>query len=746
MSAAPINDFDNGVAAANFKTTAPDMRAHALDYAGKSWPVFPCNPMDKHPLTPHGFKDATTDADQIEAWWKRWPNAMIGSPMGSATGIIAIDPDVPDEPGGPNGLAHWIELQKRHGEVPPTRTHVTPSGGRHVLFAWDASRPLTNKEGDLKGTGINVRGEGGYVIMPPSRRADGVPYELERPALADTIVAPPRWLVDLIDPPKSAPTTTPSISARAQALVKPPIDFFGRHAAYAAAALDGEIRAVEGAPKGGRNNQLNEAAFKLGTLIGAGVLDRREVEIALINAAHTSGIVAEDGERAVMATIQSGLGAGALYPRQLPEPGTANGDAAYGRSIVEAFISSKQVNENQEAEGGTRRPEGLTTASPYGRWHGERRNERGNWLIKHFLSETGLALLAGQSGAGKTFLAIDLAGSLATGADFFGKRVKRRCGTLFLVGEGEGTMQERIDAMVRGRFANDPPDGDGPADFPVVWRPVSGLKEPKVVDEEIRAAKFFAEEMQTRHGLPLGLIVVDTIAATFGFDDENAASEATRAMQALQRLSIETGALVIGIAHHGKDASTGVRGSSAFTASADVILAALARVDGEGKVTKRQVALHKTRRGETGWCVPFHLRRTDLGTDEDGEDVWSRFVEPALDEQKFSPDAGSSRLPEGVRKFKEALAYVLASDKAKRVRPFGYEGPEVRAAAIDDVRDEFYARVVEDKGPDAKRKAFQRARSGAEERRIACHREINGANLLWFVSKADEAATWGVRS
>jgi hypothetical protein len=307
-------------------------------------------------------------------------------------------------------------------------------------------------------------------------------------------------------------------------------------------------------------------------------------------------------------------------------------------------------------------------------------------------------------------------------------------------------MQERIDAMVRGRFATDPPNGGDPVDFPVVWRPVAGLNDPRVVDEEIRAAKFFAAEMQARHGLPLGLIVVDTIAATFGFEDENAASEATRAMQALQRLSIETGALVIGIAHHGKDAGTGVRGSSAFTASADVILAALAKVDSDGKVTSRQIALHKTRRGETGWCVPFHLRRVDMGVDEDGEEVWSCFVEPALDEQKFAMDARASRLPEGVRKFKEALEYVLASDKAKRIRPFGYEGPEVRAATIDDVRDEFYARVVEDKGADAKRKAFQRARSGAEERRIACHREINGANLLWFVSKDDEAATGRLRS
>jgi hypothetical protein len=458
-------------------TVTPNMGAHALDYASKGWAIFPCSPVDKRPLTPRGFKDATTDADQIEAWWKQWPNAMIGSPMGSANGIFAIDPDVPDEPGEPNGLAHWSELQELHGDAPPTRTHVTPRGGRHVLFAWDRARPLSNREGRLKGTGINVRGEGGYVVLPPSCRADGASYRLEEPSLADTIAPAPVWLLDMIDPPKPVPTESASISARAQALVRPPIDAVRpidtrRHAPYVSAAFEGEIRAVAETPSGGRNNQLNESAFKLGTLIAAGALDRGHAEAALIEAARVSGLTAEDGERAVMATIESGLGAGAKHPRQLPQPNTAYGDAAFGHSMVEAFVSTKQANENQEVDAAFLAHS--AAALPYGRWHGERRDEQGNWLIKHLLSETGVALLAGQSGAGKTFLSIDLAGSLGAGANFFGRRVKRRCGTLFLVGRrghdagthrchGSGTLRHRPAERRRScRFPSCVEAGCGP--------------------------------------------------------------------------------------------------------------------------------------------------------------------------------------------------------------------------------------------------------------------------------------------
>ena len=95
---------------------------HALDYAARGLPVFPCNPTPtkpraKTPLTPRGFKDATTDPDLIRAWWHQWPSALIGGAMGPTSGVFAVDPDVPKEPGDPNGLAAWNALTEQHGGV-----------------------------------------------------------------------------------------------------------------------------------------------------------------------------------------------------------------------------------------------------------------------------------------------------------------------------------------------------------------------------------------------------------------------------------------------------------------------------------------------------------------------------------------------------------------------------------------------------------------------------------------------------
>ena len=75
-------------------STPSDALDAALEYGRKGLPVFPCSPLDKKPLTPHGFKDAATDEAQIRAWWGKWPNAMIAAPTGPASGVWALDPDV----------------------------------------------------------------------------------------------------------------------------------------------------------------------------------------------------------------------------------------------------------------------------------------------------------------------------------------------------------------------------------------------------------------------------------------------------------------------------------------------------------------------------------------------------------------------------------------------------------------------------------------------------------------------------
>jgi hypothetical protein len=173
----------------------------ALDYARRGWPVFPCNPATKRPYTKHGFKDAACDEEQIRRWWKQWPHAMIGVPTGTTIGAFALDPDRPEKLGEPDGEAALQELERQYGKLPPTHTHITPGGRRHLLFAIPEGLQVTNSKGSLP-PGIDVRGDGGYIIVPPSMRQDSRAYEIEEPLDYFHFAPPPDWLVSMISTPR----------------------------------------------------------------------------------------------------------------------------------------------------------------------------------------------------------------------------------------------------------------------------------------------------------------------------------------------------------------------------------------------------------------------------------------------------------------------------------------------------------------------------------------------------------------
>lgn len=194
----------------------------ALDYAARGWPVFPCDPRidapgakpkrSKAPLVPGADKDgngkpiprtgglwrATTDAAQIRAWWTRWPKALIAVPTGAACGAFVVDFD-PDEK---NGTLEDIALRLigEVGELPPGPVSETQSGGRHLWFALPPGEAIPPPRGGLL-PGIDVRGDGGYVIVPPSMMANGRAYRwLVPPAALDPAgVAMPAPTPELLD-------------------------------------------------------------------------------------------------------------------------------------------------------------------------------------------------------------------------------------------------------------------------------------------------------------------------------------------------------------------------------------------------------------------------------------------------------------------------------------------------------------------------------------------------------------------
>lgn len=247
-------------------------------------PVFPCAE-DKRPLTAHGFKDATVDPARIRAMFADPRAVLIGVPTGRTSGWAVVDVDVK------NGAEGQKWLDANSDRLPPTRTHVTRSGGWHLVFRMPAT-DLRNSAGRIA-PGVDVRAEGGYVIVPPSPGYQSVPPHEEPMDM-------PEWLIEAAMPPRSMPSP-----------VSPPRQYIPD--SYAAAALDGECRAVTQAREGTRNHILNIAAVKLGSLVGAGLLTRSTVESELTAAARAAGLPAPE----IAKTLRSGLDAGMRRPRQV---------------------------------------------------------------------------------------------------------------------------------------------------------------------------------------------------------------------------------------------------------------------------------------------------------------------------------------------------------------------------------------------------------------------------------------------
>lgn len=188
-----------------------EILAAALAHAARGWRVLPlwgpsvrgarcgcgndsCSNALKHPigeLVPHGCHDATTDPAVIESWWAKFPEANIGIATGQESGVWALDVD--PRHGGDVTLD---TLEAKHGRLPSSLRARTGSGGLHILFRHPGDGKLSNSSGRL-GAGLDVRGDGGYIVGPPSRHASGGVYVLLDED--ESVIEPaPNWLLELI--------------------------------------------------------------------------------------------------------------------------------------------------------------------------------------------------------------------------------------------------------------------------------------------------------------------------------------------------------------------------------------------------------------------------------------------------------------------------------------------------------------------------------------------------------------------
>jgi Bifunctional DNA primase/polymerase, N-terminal/AAA domain len=441
------------------------------------------------------WRDAsTTDPDQIKKWFKRWPDSLPAIDL-PKSGHIVLDGD---RHGGPDGVAAAEQLfAERSLNAAAIPTVITPQDGRHYWFTQPTEgEPLGNSNKQISDKGIDVRGAGGYVIAPGSRLPDGREYKRDpnTPSALEAVQA------------RTVPALPPSIEKllRGHSPAQMPLHngakyspASSREERYAQVALNNIAQEIASKPPNtGRNNELNNGAFTMGRMVASGWIGRATVESRLFSAAMACGLVEDDGQHSVRATIKSGLDAGEKEPHApLPE-------REYGGSgDVPQWSPSPSITPDPHADGhASDDAESLIKTS---------KQFVANFLppdyiVDGLLQEGFLYSLTGATGAGKTAITLRLAASTALGVIFAGRETKRRR-VLYLAAENPDDVRMRWIALSQHMHFE--------IDAIEVFF-VEGVFKISEAKDRLRKE---AEKL----GGDFGLVIIDTSPVFYEGDDEN---------------------------------------------------------------------------------------------------------------------------------------------------------------------------------------------------------------------------------
>lgn len=647
-------------------------------------PVFPCGG-NKRPVVETGFKAATADAGEIVAMFARPGAELIGMPTGRASGLVAVDIDIRP---GHTGM-DWLD-ENRYA-LPETRTHKTRSGGLHLIFLAPEDVEIRNSASRLA-PGVDVRGEGGYIILPPSP-GYAVADESEPAEM-------PRWLIRACMPPEPQQAGQPAPAPR-QAT---------RHGgtAYGLKALDEECNAIGRAPFGRQEPTLNEAALKVGALIAGGELEEGPALAELLAAARS--IASEPGREPwtpaeIEKKVRRAVSDGKARPRQAPpraapwesaaQPPPPLDDPGYWDAVDAALDDGEPDMAPDAAQPRT----ADRTALPLVYFDAIERSLDVRDFVQGLLVEQSSAVLYGESNSGKTFFATALALCVAAGVPFFGRRVEQG-GVLYLALEGGQGFRNRIAAW-RERY-----DAlTAPVHFVAVPSQVN-LLHPDADTPRVIAA---AIEAAAHMGAPIKLIVVDTLARAMAGGNENAPEDMGALVMNMDRIREATGATVLFIHHSGKDAAKGARGHSSLRAAIDTEIEVEAS---EGPV--RRATVVKQRDMRKGDVFGFELEVVDLGPNRHDEPVTTCLVRET--------DGVAAKVKRETLSGRARLALDVLHEVAAQQGLMGAPDTPENVASVPDEswRRRFYERLPSDGDvkQNAKRMAFVRAVDELQTKRM----------------------------
>lgn len=397
--------------------------------AGLGVPCFPCN-AEKRPVTTNGFKAASVERSRILAMFEMPGAELIGMPTGEISNSVFLDYDVR---GDPNGLT-WLENNR--GRLPQTRTHKTRSDGRHQRFNYPNGYNIRNSASRIA-PGVDVRANGGYVIVPPSAG-----YEvIDDSEPADM----PLWLIKLclapefVPPPRSPP--------------RPLREDGGSR--YGLKALIAECNAISSAPYGQQETTLNSAALKIGGLVAGGELQESVAVADLVSAGlNMSSEPNREPWRDtdIRSKVQRALADGKATPRSAPlrsespspagpsEPPEPITDPGYWASVDEdhGLAIDKPVPPDQ--------PHIWHSTEP---WNEADLPVR-PWIVPGALMRGTVTLLAGASSAGKSSLCLSWAVACVFGRVWSRFKPRNTCiVSLYNVEDNDDEQRRRISATLR---------------------------------------------------------------------------------------------------------------------------------------------------------------------------------------------------------------------------------------------------------------------------------------------------------
>src|SRR5581483_2759319 len=272
--------------------TANNMLKAALDYAERGLSVIPIKPQAKQPLIkwkPYRGRRATPN--EIRAWLRQWPDANIGIVTGAISGIVVLDCDSDDA----------MAFARQWG-LPELAPRVKTGNGWHIYFAHPGYRVRNFVKQD--GDAIDLRGDGGFIVAPPSVHPSGSAYRWE--LKADDLPPIPDWLAQIIAEKPKKPTQQNGNGHNPQA--------YSGTTPYARAALQAELEKLRNTPEGSRNDQLNRSAYNVFRLMAGGDLPEDETYSAVYGVALETGLEHDE----ITATLNSALEAAKKNPRNTP--------------------------------------------------------------------------------------------------------------------------------------------------------------------------------------------------------------------------------------------------------------------------------------------------------------------------------------------------------------------------------------------------------------------------------------------